>query len=136
VNGDNRDDLIAFSRSAEGNEGDVWVSLTPRPFKNLKPKGRFNLRKPERFRPVVKWHDWFCIGNEQCHVADVNGDNRDDIIAFSRGSTGDVYVATASENSFVGHDEKWHDWFCINDETCLLADADGDGKKDIFAFVK
>lgn len=144
VDGDNRDDLVAFSRSAEGNEGDVWVSITPRPNWN-RARPRWNrkgaglrriFRMWERARPVEKWHDWFCINDEVCHVADVDGDNRDDIIAFSRGSAGDVYVATSFEGSFVGHGVKWHDWFCINDETCLLADADGDGKKDVFAFVK
>jgi hypothetical protein len=133
VNEDNRADLIAFSRSAPGNVGDVWVSLA------LKRKlGRLS-RWPKRrsyFRAVRKWHDWFCINDEQCEVADVNGDNRADIIAFTRSSTGDVYVATAGRRRFIGHGVKWHDFFCINDETCLMADADGDGRKDVLAFVK
>ena len=122
VNGDNRADLVAFSRSAPGNVGDVWVSLAS--------------RRERHFGAVEKWHDWFCINDEQCEVADVNGDNRADIIAFTRRSTGDVYVATAGGSGFVGHGVKWHDFFCINDETCLMADADGDGRKDVLSFVK
>jgi hypothetical protein len=133
VNGDNRTDLIAFSRSAPENVGDVWVSLaSPRRSRLLSFWG---LRR-KHFRPAKRWHDWFCINDEQCEVAEVTGDNRADIIAFSRGETGDVYVATAGNRRFTGQGVKWHDFFCVNDETCLMADADGDGRKDVLSFVK
>jgi hypothetical protein len=133
VNGDNRTDLVAFSRSAPGNVGDVWVSLASRRRSRL--LSILGLRR-KHFRPAKRWHDWFCINDEQCEVADVNGDRRADIIAFSRGETGDVYVATAGNRRFMGQGVKWHDFFCINGETCLMADADGDGRKDVLAFVK
>jgi hypothetical protein len=140
VNGDSRADLVAFSRSAPGNVGDVWVTLASKRRLRALPGrargGRDQRARGGYFGAVRKWHDWFCLNDEQCEVADVNGDSRADIIAFSRSRTGDVYVATADRGKFVGRGVKWHDFFCINDETCLMADADGDGRKDVLAFVK
>lgn len=118
VNGDGKDDIIAFSR---GNKGDVYVALSTG--YSFSGTGK-------------KWHDFFCINNEECRVGDVNGDDKDDIIAFSRGSTGDVYVALSTGYSFSGTGKKWHNFFCINDEVCQVGDVNGDDKDDIIAFSR
>jgi len=116
VNGDGRDDLITFSRGATG---DVYVSLST----------------GNGFGPVMMWHDMFCINNEIPLVADVNGDGKDDIISFTRGAAGDVYVATSDGRRFNGTGVRWHEMFCINYETPAAGDINGDGKADIITFT-
>ena len=43
-----------------------------------------------------KWHDNFCFGTEVPLVGDFNGNGRDDVAAFTRGSTGNAYVALSN----------------------------------------
>jgi hypothetical protein len=119
VNGDGDDDLIAFNR---GSKGDVYVSRT----NSSKVKGGTR----------SKWHDWFCVGDEICKVGDVNGDGKDDIIAFTRSNTGDVWVATSNGSTFKRAAEVWNGWFCVGKEICDVADVNGDGKDDIIAFTR
>ncbi len=120
VNGDGKADLVAFARAASASSaGKVFVA---------KSTGK-------AFGPAEKWHDFFCINNEKCEVADVTGDKKADIIAFTRGNTGDVYVAVSTGSGFQGTGIKWHDFFCINREECLMGDANGDGKKDALCFA-
>jgi hypothetical protein len=120
VNGDGKSDLVAFARAASASSaGKVFVA---------KSNGT-------AFGPAEKWHDFFCINDEKCEIADVTGDKKADIIAFTRGKTADVYVAVSNGNSFQGKGVKWHDWFGINSEECLMGDANGDGKKDALCFV-
>lgn len=121
VDGDNRADLIAFSRNVPGDTGRVYVA------RGLAGGG---------FGPAQLWHSWFCINNEICEVGDVNGDGRADLVAFTRGLDGDVYVAESNGSGFQGTGVKWHQQFCVNRETCRLVDADGDGADDIVAFAK
>jgi hypothetical protein len=115
VNGDGRDDLITFTRNAAA---DVFVALST----------------GTSFGPGVKWHEFFGIAGEYPGVADVNGDGRADIVVFTRGSLGDVYVALSSGAGF-GASAKWHDWFAVGGELPRLGDFDGDGKADIATFT-
>ena len=124
-NGDGRDDIIAFTRSTthSGRDGDVWVALST----------------GSRFGKSSMWHDNFCYRQEICKVADVNGDGRDDIIAFTRSTThsgrdGDVWVALSTGSRF-GKSSVWHDNFCYRQELCELGDVNGDESADILAFV-
>jgi hypothetical protein len=120
VNGDGRDDLVTFTR---GSTGDVYVALST-------GNGWFN-------GTGWKWHDSFCYGSEICEVGDVTGDGRADILAFTRGSTGDVYVAVSNgSNSFNYSGWRWHDWFCINNEIPRVGDFNGDGRDDIATFTR
>ncbi|MFN8497095.1 MAG: FG-GAP-like repeat-containing protein [Anaerolineae bacterium] len=124
VNGDGRDDIIAFARTTFGpDDSDVYVALS----------------YGDRFGPRQKWHDYFCTLQEICAVADVNGDGRADIIAFVRTNNGandsDVYVALSTGSSF-GPGQKWHDYFCTLQEICAVGDVNGDAKADIIAFVR
>lgn len=122
VNGDGRDDLVAFTR---GNTGDVWVSLST----------------TYGFRPGVRWNDWFCVGNETCEVGDVNGDGSADLIAFTGGSAADVWVAlsTGTPDSMYGAfagSRRWSYNFCSGTKTCTVGDVNGDGRTDIISFTK
>ena len=69
-------------------------------------------------------------------AGDFNGDGRDDIVTFTRGTTADVYVALSTGNSFTGTGVKWHDYFAAGTETPLVGDFNGDGKDDIATFTR
>lgn len=86
-NGDGKDDLATFTRS---DTADVYVALS----------------SGQGFRSAgVKWHDAFCSGDEIPLVGDFNGDRKDDIAAFTRGDTGDVFVALGT-TKYMLH-ENW-----------------------------
>ena len=75
---------------------------------------------------------------ETPYVGDFNGDNKTDIITFTRqnpSAIGDVYVALSTGTSF-GANTKWHDFFAIStDETVVIGDYDGDNKDDIATWL-
>jgi hypothetical protein len=116
-NGDGKDDIVSFTR---GSTGDAYVSLS----------------NGSEFAAPRKWHDWFSIQTEIPLVGDFNGDGKDDVVTFTRGSRGDVFVALSNGTQFVGSGWKWHDWFSINSEIPRVGDFDGDGKDDIATFTR
>ncbi|PSJ71461.1 hypothetical protein C7N43_39205, partial [Sphingobacteriales bacterium UPWRP_1] len=78
----------------------------------------------------------FCYGTEIPLVGDFNGDGKDDIVTFTRGTNADVFVAISNGSSFVGTAQKWHDSFCYGTEIPLVGDFNGDGKYDILTFTR
>ncbi|MGQ9490606.1 MAG: FG-GAP repeat domain-containing protein [Anaerolineae bacterium] len=84
-NGDGRSDVITFLRNGYDTTtaGDVYVGLST----------------GGRFSAGPKWHDFFCVGDEVCGVGDFNGDGADDVIAFTRGTAMDVYVALSNRST-------------------------------------
>ncbi|MFO0930647.1 MAG: VCBS repeat-containing protein [Gemmataceae bacterium] len=117
-NGDGKKDLATFTR---GSTGDVYVALSTG--SGFSGTG-------------WKWHNNFCFGSEVPLVGDFNGDGKDDIATFTRGSTGDVYVALSTGSSFSGTGWKWHNNFCFGTEVPLVGDFNGDGKDDIATFTR
>jgi hypothetical protein len=115
VNGDGKDDIVTFTNNAAG---DVFVALSD----------------GTAFGAGVKWHDWFAPNGEFPAVGDVNGDGKDDVVTFTRGSNADVYVALSDGASF-GAGAKWNDWFAVGGEQPRVADVTGDGKADIVTFT-
>jgi hypothetical protein len=120
-NGDGKDDIVTFLRNSGSGDarGNVYVALST----------------GSGFGPGQKWHDFFCVNNEIPLVGDFNGDGKDDIVAFGRGDSGDVYVALSNGSSFVGQGVKWHDYFCIGNEIPMVGDFNGDGKSDLACFA-
>jgi hypothetical protein len=115
-NGDGKDDIVTFTR---GNDrGDVLVALS----------------NGGSFAGPHLWHDWFAPGGEIPTVGDFNGDGKDDIITFTRGESGDVFVGLSTGNGFVV--SKWHDFFSIRGELPAVGDFNGDGKDDIATFTR
>ncbi|SFW90520.1 FG-GAP-like repeat-containing protein [Amycolatopsis australiensis] len=117
-NGDGKDDIAVFTL---GGQADVYVALSD----GTKFVG-----------DGVKWHDHFGIDNELPYVGDFNGDGKDDIAVFNRGTTGDVYVALSDGFRFNGDSVKWHDNFAYNNEIPAIGDFNGDGKDDIAVFTR
>jgi Protein of unknown function (DUF2961)/FG-GAP-like repeat len=114
-NGDGKDDLVTFTR---GSLADVYVALST----------------GTGFGPGVLWHEFFALGDERPAVGDVNGDGMDDIITFTRGNGGKVYVALSTGAGF-GPGLKWNDTFAFGNETPAIGDVDGDGRDDIVTFT-
>ena len=69
-------------------------------------------------------------------AGDFNGDGRDDIVTFTRGGAGDVYVALSTGSSFAGTGVKWHDYFAVGSELPSVGDFNGDGRDDIVTFTR
>ncbi|MFG1609483.1 FG-GAP repeat domain-containing protein [Actinoplanes sp. NPDC049265] len=117
-NGDGRDDIATFTRGAAA---DVYVALST---------------GSSFVGTGWKWHNHFAVGNEIPAVGDFNGDGRDDIATFTRGTAADVYVALSTGSSFSGTGWKWHNYFAVGNEIPAVGDFNGDGRDDIATFTR
>jgi hypothetical protein len=66
-----------------------------------------------------KWHDHFALNVEIPGVGDFDGDGRSDVVAFTRGTAGAVYVSLSDGGRFVQDGWKWHDHFAVGTELPL-----------------
>lgn len=119
-NGDGKDDIIAFHNGAYSSSSAVFVATS----------------NGSSFVDTL-WHNGFCADGLTCAVGDMNGDGKDDIVAFVKNASGsvsqnDVHVALSTGTGFA-QTFKWHDNFCTGSQRCLVGDVDGDGKDDIVA---
>ncbi|HMJ15318.1 MAG TPA: hypothetical protein VK524_28075 [Polyangiaceae bacterium] len=119
IDADGKADLVAFSKNAAGRVSDVWVARS---------NGASGFSTPE------KWHDNFCQGSEFCAVGDVDGDNDDDLIAFTQSATPGHFSHVHVLRAKNGAVEEWHSGFCNAGEACRVGDTDADGRDDIVAF--
>ncbi len=122
VDGDGKDDLISFYRETWASGAyhrDVWIKRS-----NGSSVGGWE-----------KWHDHFCILSQDCHIGDINGDGRDDIIAFVK-TNGEVWVAYSNGSSFGPATKiSGSGSFCYRTNmTCDIGDVDGDGKDDFISY--
>jgi hypothetical protein len=114
--GDGYDDIVTFTR---GSSADVWVALST----------------GSSFGASSLWHSDFVGATDIPRVADVNGDGRDDVISFVRGSSGDVWVALSDGTSFKAA-QLYHDWMGIGNEVTFVADVNADDRADAVVFTQ
>jgi len=120
VDGDGMKDVIAFGHGVTGT--DVWVGYAS--------NGWFGYS----FGPPQQKSSYFCVAGESCEVADVNGDGRDDLVAFTRGSAHSAWVALSTGDGFLPP-QQWSSFVCLDGEVCKLADVTGDGRADVVVFT-
>lgn len=125
-NGDGKTDVAALVRDSQPDpmRGDVYVALSD----------------GTRFGSRSKWSEFICTGAQVCKVGDVNADGMDDIVAFNRGrpgtpGAGNVFVAL-SQRTYFAEPQLWSSYFCINDETCEVANVDFYPGADIITFLR
>ncbi len=117
VTGDGRDDVIvAFADES----ADVFVMRST----------------ATGFGAFTKWHDAFGHEGETLEAADVNGDGRDDLVAFSQGTALErVHVALSSGSAF-GTASIWNEDFSSSGAMPGAGDLDGDGDEDLVSFSR
>jgi hypothetical protein len=96
-NGDGRDDIATFTG---GTKADVYVATST----GVGFAGDSDL-----------WHDFFAKDAEIPGSGDFDGDGTSDLVTFTRGTAGTVYVARSNGQDFEPA-SIWHDRFAINDE--------------------
>ena len=87
VGGDRCSDVIAFNHGLDGTNA-VFIGLS----------------NGAGFGPATKAHDFFCTKSQNCAVGDVTGDNKADLIAFTRARTLECSWESASNEAAKAHD--------------------------------
>ncbi len=114
-NGDGKADAVTFTR---GTDASVYVALSD---------GTKFAATP------AKWLGSFAAGTDIPVVGDFNGDGRDDVAGFARGTDGGVFVALSDGTKF-GTPVKWHSSFALGTAMPAVGDVNGDNKDDIVGF--
>lgn len=142
-NGDKRADLIMFVREApqRAAAGGNPLILGQEPEKGEQPPAQeagnvfVALNGKGGFQPPARWAGNFCRGVEIPKVADCNGDGKDDILTFVRGTEGTVWVALSNG---AGFDESrpWATGFARGNVLPDVGQFNRDGRADLVAFTR
>lgn len=115
-NGDGKDDIATCTHgSSSTGPLDVYVSLS----------------NGSSFGTASKWQDWWAHRGHICMAGDFNGDNKDDLWAFTESQ---VYVAISRGYDFNGGVYASPVGTSTYTEIGGIGDVNGDGKKDAILF--
>ena len=143
VNGDGRDDAVAFYNEADstGHVGRWYVAISNGDGKadailyvGIYGGWYVALSTGSSFAPYTEWTSGHGLGSTDQLLGDVTGDGRADAVVYF-GSSGKWYVAPASATPthFLGYTE-WKSGFGTGTTTRFLADMTGDGAADAVTF--
>ncbi len=78
-----------------------------------------------------------CVAPAECHLADVDGDQDDDLIVVARDLAGTVRVLLATPTR-LGNPVTWTSGACASwiSSTCLVGDVDGDHHADLITVLQ
>ncbi len=116
-NGDGQTDL-AFQQP-----GGAWFVATSKPNTGLEPAAGFN--------PPTQWSAGFGPNAARMFAADMNGDGRADLVAYS--AAGDWDVALSDGTQFA-LGSRWLSGFGLGSSAQFVGDFNGDGRADAATF--
>ena len=119
--GDLKTDVVTFGRQNPSALGDVYVALS----------------NGVAFGENMKWHDNFAARTDEVVVVgDYNGDGKDDVATWLRGTSREVYVALSTGSGLLP-ESVWANSLGVNRADPLFSgDVDGDGKDDLIRFAQ
>ncbi len=116
VNGDGLKDLVAFSNDGTGA---IWVALS----------------NGWGFSAGQLWNaSGICTTGQQCEMGDVDGDGKADVVVFTKAPQNLAIAFLSNGTSAFGAQQLLSYFFCLQGESCHVADINGDGRADIIDF--
>jgi hypothetical protein len=121
--GDGKDDIVV---AAMNSAGTVYVARST-------GVACLDGASPCGFSSSSVWRGHVLAG-EVMRTGDFNGDRKDDLAVFTKGSTADVLVQTSTGSRF-NSSSTWHTFFSPNAEVPFVGDFNADGFDDIVTFT-
>ncbi len=126
-NGDGKDDIYILNTTSWGTR---WLGLLRSNGTGLETVRHYGGTLPGYGRIGSK---------DQVHVADFNGDGKDDIYLFTAGSWSTKYMGLLRSNgssltTVKRYDGSFPGWIMAAQDRYYVADFDGNGKEDLYVF--
>ncbi len=123
INGDNKDEFVLYKRNTQ----------TTRIYKS---NGSSLSMSGEYFQSLPGWTS---KAGDQYHIADINGDGKDDLYVFNGNDWNKEYMLLLrsngnSYNYIKRYDDAMPNWNMSNNDKYYVADVNGDGKDDLYVY--